>query len=323
MDRPITTWREKDSINGHPVDSMVVILDGPGCRYAAHGGCTMCGYNSGKKKAKDRTDLAEQVDHVLNGLSSTPYLKVFTSGSFLDGDEIPTEVVIKLLEGVSDLSPGTRVLIESRPEFVTQGTIDLIKRSHRNIEIAIGLETSSDRVRWEYVQKGFTWEQFCQAGRAIVENGLLLKTYLLMKPPFLGEYDAYMDMMASIRDLVKEFPSSRISINPMNIQSGTPLEALFNGGHYRPPWLRTLFKTLVDAKMIVPDGTHIMSCPTAGGKRRGAHNCGECDELFLSVIESFSLDNSFPLHLPDMDCCSREWERAMRASTIHPLGVVP
>ena len=32
-----------------------------------------------------------------------------------------------------------------------------------------------------------------------------------------------------------------------------------------------------------------MSSPTAGGKARGAHNCGECDEGVLRAIEFYRL----------------------------------
>jgi len=317
--RPRSVWREKDSLNGSIVDSMVVILDGPGCSHASFGGCTMCGYNSGPRPISDEVYLSEQVSWVLSEIGSEPYIKVFTSGSFLDGKEIPIDAARELLEGVSSISPGTRVLIESRPEFITENSLEMVKGSHDDVEIAIGLETSSDMVRGSLIQKGFSWDDYMRAGELVIENDLKLKTYLLLKPPFLGEYQAYRDIMTSISEVQNAFPGSRISVNPINIQSGTSLEVLYRKGLYRPPWLWTVAKVLSEAKDLVAPGTHLMSCPTAGGRRRGAHNCGECDGAFLTVIERFSLDNTSPLSLPSVDCCKEDWLHEMGTSPIIPL----
>ncbi|MCU0798257.1 MAG: archaeosine biosynthesis radical SAM protein RaSEA [Candidatus Thermoplasmatota archaeon] len=317
--RPRSLWREKDSLKGSIVDSMVVILEGPGCSHALSGGCTMCGYNSGPRPSPDEVCLSEQVIWVLNELRSEPYLKVFTSGSFLDGNEIPMRSAMELLKGVNSQSPGTKVLIESRPEFITDRSLMMVKNAHDDVEIAIGLETSSDKVRGSLIQKGFSWKDYVRAGNLVIENGFELKTYLLLKPPFLGEYQAYHDVMNSISDVSRTFPGSRISVNPINIQSGTSLEGLYHQGLYRPPWLRTVVKVLAEAKGMVPQGTHLMSCPTAGGRKRGAHNCGECDGAFLSLIERFSLDNTSPLVLPPIECCREDWLHEMGTSMIFPL----
>ncbi len=317
--RPKSQWREKDSLNGSIVEALVTILEGPGCSHASSGGCTMCGYNMGPRPPPNEVDLTSQVKWVLSKLRSEPYLKVFTSGSFLDGSEIPIKAAMELLKGVSSISPGSRVLIESRPEFVTNTSLEMVKSAHDDVEIAIGLETSSDRVRGSLVQKGFLWKDYERAGRLIIDNDLKLKTYLLLKPPFLGEYQAYKDMMGSISAVAEAFPGSRISINPINIQAGTPLEGLFQKGLYRPPWLWTVMKVLIEAKGIVPSGTQLMSCPTAGGRNRGAHNCGECDGTFLSLIERFSLDNTSPLDLPSLDCCQGDWLLELGSSMVLPL----
>ena len=50
-----------------------------------------------------------------------------------------------------------------------------------------------------------------------------------------------------------------------------------------------------------------MSAPTAGGKTRGSHNCGKCDNAVLDAINRFSLSGDITV-LNDLDCeCKNKW----------------
>jgi uncharacterized Fe-S cluster-containing MiaB family protein len=53
---------------------------------------------------------------------------------------------------------------------------------------------------------------------------------------------------------------------------------------------------------------HVKSHPTAGGMRRGAHNCGACDRRVIDAIEEFSL--GLREDFADLDCPCRETWRA-------------
>jgi radical SAM enzyme (TIGR01210 family) len=136
----------------------------------------------------------------------------------------------------------------------------------------------------------------------------------------MSEGDSLNDALRSIEHISREFPGSRISINPMNIQKGTAVEKLYNRGIYKPPWLWTLVEVLLKGNEKTDSGVHLMSSPTAGGKRRGAHNCGKCDETVLRGIERFSIDND-PSHL-QIECQCREgkWRSAMDTGVLSPIG---
>ena len=62
--------------------------------------------------------------------------------------------------------------------------------------------------------------------------------------------------------------------------------------------------------------------PTAGGKIRGAHNCGKCDDSIIKAIENFSIsgDNR---EFSGIDCsCKSVWKEEIDSffSLPTPLG---
>ncbi len=319
-DRPISVWKEKDSIEGNEVSALVIILDGPGCTWSKNVGCTMCGYNNDVSEGHiENDDLMEQVKIALDRYDGEPYVKIFTSGSFLDPSEISTTVQKDTIGSITDLSDIDRILVESRPEFMTEDLMTPLTKGDHALEIAVGLETSSDMIRSKFIRKGFIWDQYVKSSKKAIELGCLLKTYLLMKPPFIGENDAINDMISSISDVHSNFPGSRISVNPMNIQSNTVVENLYKRGLYRPPWLWSLVKVLKEGSSIANGKTHLMSSPSGGGKKRGVHNCGECDAKVLESIQEFSIRNNISI-LPIIEgCCSKEWNEYVSSSSISIL----
>jgi hypothetical protein len=317
--KPISVWTERDVLEGKEVKALVMILDGPGCSWWRKKGCTMCGYcNDIRQGEVTPEDLFDQYRMAMRKWDGHRYIKIFTSGSFLDPKEVPEKVQIEILRSMGSDHDVSRVLVESRPEFVREENLSVLSTHVPSLEIAMGLETSSDPVRRDLIHKGFGWDQYVKAGEIIFDLELELKTYLLMKPPFMGERQSISDMTDSIRDIHNAFPGSRISVNPMNIQSKTSVEGLFKRGHYRPPWLWSLLEVLKKASRSLNGETHLMSSPTAGGKKRGAHNCGKCDDIVLSAILEFSLKND-PDRLPEpMSCCKDEWRAYLDASRSNP-----
>ena len=89
-------------------------------------------------------------------------VKIFTSGSFFDPHEIPPE----FLSDVATSFKGKLVIAETRPEFihpeVIVSFIELLDDGSWKTPLycAIGLETSSDRIREKCINKGFTFLDF-------------------------------------------------------------------------------------------------------------------------------------------------------------------
>jgi radical SAM enzyme (TIGR01210 family) len=310
--RPEALWKEKDQIDGRTVEAMVLILRTAGCKWYRNGGCLMCGYHSASEDGVGIEDLRMQIGSALERYDGEGMVKIYTSGSFLDTGEIPTELRGEIFETVSE---SQRILFESRPEFVNIHNLDGIdmERAH----VAIGLETSSDLVREACVNKGFTFRDYEKAAILLSEKGIPLRTYLLLKPPFLTEKEAIRDAISSIEDSSRY--SESISINPVNVQRDTLVERLWRRGDYRPPWWWSLYEVLL--KGLEVSDTRILSAPSGAGTPRGIHNCGECDDKFIEAVQRFSFEQDLGV-LRDLRCnCREEWETLIDVQDVMETSV--
>ena len=115
----------------------MLILRTRGCAWAR---CSMCGYH-GEAAPATEEDLLHQFESALGRRRGEKIAKLYTSGSFLDENEVPPTLRRRILGSLS----GTfeRVLVESRPEFVTEGTVKEALEACPGLEVAIGLESAS------------------------------------------------------------------------------------------------------------------------------------------------------------------------------------
>lgn len=298
------SWSEKDMADGETVSAQVLIMRTNGCRWAkaGSGGCTMCGYRTASLRDVTEADLNAQIDLALSKYKGEPFVKIYTSGSFFDTDEIPVSIRERMFREYAGCK---RILVESRPEFITD---ELVATLPKNLTVALGLESSNEEVLRTCINKGFTAAQSKEAGEKLKAAGLMVRTYLLLKPPFLSESAGMADAEASAK--FADSYSDEISINPLNIQRGTYVERLWKKGDFRSPWIWSLIEVMKRLSGTV--GARIISSPSGGGSQRGVHNCGKCDEAALSAIERFS----FSQDVSDLDAeceCKLTWEQYLRA----------
>jgi len=297
-------WKEKEILDGKVVDAGVIILRTSGCSHFHKGGCSMCGYNVESAPGIGSASIKKQFDQAFGGLRGVSVLKVYTSGSFLDECEVPTDVADEILRRCTD--DHVHLLFESRPEYVTAQRLDACLDIHQDIEVALGLESANDRVLTYSINKGFTVKDYDSAASRLTEKGIPVRTYVLLKPPFLTEAEAVRDAEATIAHAAKV--SGVVSLNPVNVQKGTLVEKLWRNWAYRPPWLWSVLKVLRESRL---EGKRLICDPTGGGKERGAHNCGKCDGVILDSIKAFSLSQD-PVRLGSPECeCQELWRSIM------------
>ena len=292
-------WTEKDLLNNEIVDALVIILRGKGCSWYYKSGCTMCGYSINSSVTISQEDISAQFDKALEKFNNQKTIKIYTSGSFLDENEINKQSQKKIIEKslIAD-----KVIFESRPEYINIEYLEKLKNIHDGIEIAIGLESSNNNVLKHSINKGFTYEDFLKSAKILKKLNIPLKTYLLLKPPFLTENEAINDVINSISNISKYCET--ISINPVNIQKRTVIEKLWKKGEYSPPWLWSLVDIILKSSNIT--NARLMSQPTGVGKR-GTHNCGICDSEVVDSILDFSLKKNINI-LKNLNCeCKEKW----------------
>jgi radical SAM enzyme (TIGR01210 family) len=299
-EEPVSVWSEKDMVDGKIADALVVILRSRGCYWARQSGCLMCGYNNDCTDGVTADNLITQFGKAREKHAGQDYIKIYTSGSFLDPREVEPTARDRILEMAG--ARASKLLVESRPEFVNPEALKSASAFVKHLEIAIGLETADDALRARSVNKGFLFRDFERACKAASESEATIRTYLLLKPPYISESQAISDVVESAR---KAGPLSQtISINPVNVQRGTRVEELWKKGSYRPPWLWSLAEAMRKAGEVTD--ARIVSAPSGGGSRRGVHNCGKCDDAILKAIETFSLGGGIAaLKLPKCSCQDR------------------
>ncbi len=308
-----TLWARQDRMFRGTGVVHYLILDAGGCRWALEsGGCSMCGYvNDTCRRPVSDAEMASQLARFLKTMpgSKGPYgLRIFTSGSSLDDREIGPKAWEMVFEGLRSLSGLSELTVESRPQHVTEEKVASLVESIPGVEVevAMGLETSSDWIREACIGKGFAFEEFVGACRAARSCGARTKAYVLLKPPFLSEFDSGCDSVQTVLD-IRDLVDS-VSLNACNVQKGTLVEELFRAGMYRPPWIWTVLEVLREARRSLEASKNVICDQVAFGTRRGPHNCKRCDRAATGMVSRFSLSQD-PCHLEGLECaCRGDWE---------------
>jgi len=237
--------------------------------------------------------------------TSFDLVKIYTSGSFFDPREVPPP----FRRSVAECFRGKAIIAETRPEFIVEDALREFQAvvddgsQEMPLTVAMGLETTSDYIRSRCIDKGFTFGDFLSAAQTARTAGTGVKTYLLLKPPYLTEGEAVDDMIRSIQDA--EPYSDMISMNPCTVQRHTVVEKVWRQHAYRPPYLWSVLEILATAPV------HVTCDPVGGGKIRGPHNCGTCDGEIVRAINTYTLtgDRELLEAVRDIPCgCREEWE---------------
>lgn len=310
-EEPLALWTGKDRIGDEILDSVTIIVRSGGCSWNR---CRICQYRHERFTNINAEELTRLMHAQLSTLAGEiertdpGVVKVYTSGSFFDKQEVP----VSIQEEVVSLASGRKLVVESRCEYVDEervGTyVDLLRQGGKpgDLFVAIGLETISDTIREKCIDKGLSFDAYQRTTELIHRNGGKVKAYLLHKPPYLTESEAHDDMVQSIRHIAQN--SDLISMNPCTVQRNTHLETLWKQKAYRPPYLWSVASILSQAE------PHVTCDPIGGGQARGPHNCGSCDQLILDAIRDYNLtaDRDLMRSVMAMDCdCKKEWEYVM------------
>ncbi|MDU9376652.1 hypothetical protein McpSp1_12760 [Methanocorpusculaceae archaeon Sp1] len=305
--KPLASWKGQDRYFGEVLPSLTGIFLSGGCSWNR---CRMCGYKNDRNSCASRDELIThmnaQIAWISENFSAEEYGlgKIFTSGSVFDPNEVPLEV----LDSFGNLFAGKPVIAESRAEYVTEEALSrflktLDQGQAHPLTVAIGLETTNDAIREKSIDKGFSFADFVRAADVCHEAGVGVKAYLMMKPLFLTESEALLDMQTSIAEAAPY--ADMISMNLCTVQGRTEVEQYWQRGSFRPPYLWSAVKVLLEANVPV-------ACdPVGGGFRRGPHNCGTCDKEIVAAINAYSLsaDKSELQKVWDEGCsCREEWE---------------
>jgi radical SAM enzyme (TIGR01210 family) len=329
INKPVSSWIKEDRLLDCIGYEFVIILRTCACHWARSqsGGCSMCGYyNDATVETVNHQNILNQFNYAIqknaNKLKEIEEkkgkiaLKLFTSGSFLDPTEISYVTQEAVFREIVKNEFVSEIVIESRPEFINEERLKILKAilGIKHLIIGIGLESSNKYVREIIINKGFNIQEVASAIQCAHSCDVKIKTYLLLKPPFLTEKIAIRDAVHSINDAI-DMKSDIISLNPVNVQSNTLVEYLYNKKRYRSPWIFSVirvFQLSLNSEKL--KRTQILCDPSAAGKEKGVHNCEskECNATWLMILKNFIFSQDYntikPENLPYDECkCFSEY----------------
>ena len=309
--------------NGEECTAATVIFRTKGCVWWWKSGCTFCGYFNDVRDDVTSDNLHAQWEYAkqkFNDFDGCSMVKVYTSGTFFEDRENPLDWQETILTESHEM--GLHLIVEARAEMCTPEKMAWVAERHPGCTVAIGLEAYDDEVLKFHCNKGFSTRQWERAVTTLRDNNLRVKTYLLFKPPFMSEGDALEHCANWIADSAEA--SDEISINPMNIQKRTIVDRMFRNREYRPPWLWSLVELIRRVHPnIRPEGeepvTRLLVHPTAAGKIRGAHNCGNCDKRVAVAIERYSVSGDLG-EFDGLACeCEARWRTERELDLVLPI----
>ena len=285
------SWFTQEVVENHVVQALNVIIPTRGCSWNR---CYMCSYSLDAHEKEFIPEFKELLQKEFQKI------KIFTSGSFLDKKELPEPVRTQILDIIKEKGV-KEVTIETRPEYVKEAVKVQSYLGDINLEVAIGLESSNDRILKYCVNKGFTYKNFEKAVKIL--DGIKIKAYLLVKPPFLTEYEGVEDAVHSAETI--EGLVDVISFNPVVIHKKTLLEYLWRNRNYTPPWIWSVIEVLNRTRNLDP---RIICHPVAVGKYRGIKNCRKCTFELTQKIQEYSLKNEEIIYQCE---CKEQWKKEM------------
>src|SRR3954468_10149807 len=113
-------------------------------------------------------------------------IKLYNSGSFFDAAAIPPSDYPAIAGLVGKFE---RVIVECHPALIGSRVLEFQSLLAGKLEVAMGLETVHPEVL-PRLNKRMTLEMFAKAAEFLGENEIDLRSFVLLKPPFLSEEES-------------------------------------------------------------------------------------------------------------------------------------
>ncbi len=226
---------EEPLASGGVVSSGVVLLTNKECPWR----CLMCDlWKDTTTQSVPVGAIPRQIELARQSWSVagvTPrQVKLYNSGSFFDPAAIPPEDYAAIAQQVAFAE---NVVVESHPRLIGERTLRFRDLRKGALEVAIGLETAHPEIL-ERLNKQFDLPQFERAAGQLRTEGIALRVFLLVNPPFLSAADGLAWVVKSA-EFAFSCGANAVSLIPTRTGNGA-MERLLASGEFVPPTLATL-----------------------------------------------------------------------------------
>ena len=230
--RPYAFFVEEErSVTGEILPVATVLLTNRECPWR----CAMCDlWRNTLTETVPLGAIPEQIRYALEQLPPARQIKLYNSGSFFDRNAIPIEDYAAIAQRVQSFE---RTIVESHPALIGETCLRLRDLLPNQLEVAMGLETAHSEVL-ERLNKRLTLDQFSIAADFLRRNGIDLRVFILVQPPFMPAQEALYWAQRSV-DFAFQCGATAATLIPTRGGNGA-MEILAQHGEFVEPRLETL-----------------------------------------------------------------------------------
>lgn len=225
-------YEEEIGQQGDMVSTATILLTNRECPFR----CLMCDlWQNTLDDATPPGAIPHQIAHAMERIGSVRQIKLYNAGSFFDPGAIPPddyEAIIDLLR------PFERVIVECHPSLIGPACARFAEQINGRLEVAMGLETVHPTVLAR-LNKRMTVESFTQAAKFLHDHAIDLRTFILVRPPFLSEREGVEWAKRSLDVALTEAKATVCALIPTRAGNGA-MEVLQVGGLFAMPRLSSL-----------------------------------------------------------------------------------
>lgn len=232
---PYASFVEQEPGPSGPVDVATIFLTNRECPWR----CLMCDlWRNTLEETVPAGAIPAQIRHALAGMPGLvperSEIKLYNAGSMFDGRAVPVEDD----ENIARLaSPFRKTIVECHPALVGRRCLEFQERLGRPLEVAMGLETAHPEVL-ERLNKRMTLDSFRRAASFLVDHGMDVRVFILVRPPWMTEAEGLEWAKRSL-DFAFDCGASTCSLIPTRAGNGA-MDELRAAGVFTPPSLGSL-----------------------------------------------------------------------------------
>lgn len=255
------------SASGEIVPSATIFLTNRECPFR----CLMCDlWRNTTDDSVAVGSIPAQIDYALARLPESRVVKLYNSGNFFDTKAIAPADLPKIAARVRHFE---RVVVENHPKLCGDVCLRFRDMIDGELEIALGLETVHEGVL-AALNKRMTIDDFAYAAGLLVRQGIDVRTFILLRPPYMSESEG-VEWAIRSQEFAFDAGATCCSVIPTRAGNGI-MDELLRSDAFSPPGIRSL-ETAVEAGLRMMRGRvfadlwdveQFYTCATCGPARR-------------------------------------------------------
>lgn len=273
---------------GNVADVATLLLTNRECPFR----CLMCDlWQNTTSHSVSVGAIPRQIEYALHRLPDAQRIKLYNSGNFFDRRAIPVEDHVRIAELVQ---PFETVVIENHPKLIDESCLRFRDSLSGELEIALGLETIHPDVL-PRLNKQMTLDDFARAAEFLVKNGITVRTFILLRPPWLNEAEGIDWAIRSV-NYAFDLGINCCAVVPTRAGNGI-MEQLQASGDFASPTMASMEYVLEEC-LSLNRGRVLMDL-------WDADRFSDCSKCVGDRIERLRTMNLTQELLPKIDCTCR------------------